>query len=217
MKAEEIPIYIVNRNRLTTTKELVYWLLDSGMFNITIVDNGSTYQPLLDWYDLGDVRVVFMNRNAGPWVIWTMKMHEIVQPYIVTDSDIVPSVDCPKDLVARLQEVLYQNWYGKVGPSIRLDNLPESPWREQCIASQKKYWERTENGSYIAPIDTTFAIYKSEWIDPQPGTALRLAPPYSVEHRPWYTWPLTEEEKFYRANADTTTSMIDKEPYFRFA
>jgi hypothetical protein len=47
-----IKVVINNRNRLTTTKFMVEKLLslnpDGG---IIIIDNGSTYEPLLNWYD----------------------------------------------------------------------------------------------------------------------------------------------------------------------
>ena len=47
----DIKVVINNRNRLTTTKNLVEHLLRlNPEEKIIIIDNKSSYQPLLDWY-----------------------------------------------------------------------------------------------------------------------------------------------------------------------
>ena len=46
-----IPIIINNRNLLTWPKAMVERISRyEGVGDIIIVDNGSTYEPLLDWY-----------------------------------------------------------------------------------------------------------------------------------------------------------------------
>jgi len=46
------PIYLTNMNRLTTTKKMVEDLFRlNGNAKINIIDNASTYAPLLAWYE----------------------------------------------------------------------------------------------------------------------------------------------------------------------
>ena len=205
-----VPIYIINRDRVTTTRVLVEWLLKSGNDSITIIDNDSTYAPLLDYYKeiQHDVCIKYMHCNAGPWVFWEEGLYkEQTSVYVVTDSDVVPSEGCPLDLLTKMEELLdkyfVQN-YWKVGPGLRIDNLPDSPWKEEVINGQQPYWQtKLTDNSFIAALDTTFAMYKGGFGDQEMGHALRLDIPYVFEHRPWYAWPLDEEEKYYIEHADT--------------
>ena len=57
---KNIPIVILNRDRLYPLQEQVNVLQKKGYTNITIIDNQSTYQPLLDWYEISGVDV-FVN------------------------------------------------------------------------------------------------------------------------------------------------------------
>src|SRR5271154_6345144 len=104
-----IPVYITNRDRLTAPKKLVEWLLvTKDVGQITILDNDTTYPPVLDWYEtLHDVVVTKMNRNGGPWVFWELEMQKSQPtPYIVTDSDMVPSDGCPDDIIEKMRVLL---------------------------------------------------------------------------------------------------------------
>ena len=47
---KNIPIVILNRDRLYPLIDQVNVLRQKGYNNITIIDNQSTYQPLLEWY-----------------------------------------------------------------------------------------------------------------------------------------------------------------------
>ena len=46
----KLPIVIINRDRLTCTKQLIERLLEKHCDNIYILDSNSTYEPLLDYY-----------------------------------------------------------------------------------------------------------------------------------------------------------------------
>jgi hypothetical protein len=50
MNWQEIPVFIINRDRLTSLRQMVNWLLESGTRQIGIFDNASAYQPLLQYY-----------------------------------------------------------------------------------------------------------------------------------------------------------------------
>lgn len=208
----DVPVYIISRDRVTPMQDLIRWLRDAGISRITILDNKSTYEPLLEYYrHLEDgVTVQYMNDNLGPWVFWDRKMHEgTTSPYVVTDSDVVPADCCPKDLMDKLWGALQRHpTREKAGPGLRIDNLPDSfPGKQGHITAQEQYWkERLDGECFAAGIDTTFAMYK-----PKAGTSsemhigIRMDFPYVAEHRPWYMWPVPEEERYYREHADSGT------------
>ena len=62
--ATEIPIIINNFNRLSTLKELLTSLEQRGYNNIHILDNASTYPPLLAYYKTCPYEVIFL-RNVS--------------------------------------------------------------------------------------------------------------------------------------------------------
>lgn len=217
--AAQVPVFISNRNRLTSTRSLIEWLFRAGTQRIVILDNDSTYPPLLEYYDrISHAVSVKRQENLGPWAFWEQGMHlEQRTPYVVTDSDLVPADCCPMDLIEKILSILsaYPEC-GKVGPGLRLDNLPDlsrdfithgdgKEWKGEEI-----YWkDRHPSGAFKAPIDTTFAMYAkgSPWV-PAGWYNLRIDTPYVVEHTPWYVDKLTDEEKYYREHADSTWSHI---------
>lgn len=201
-----IPVYIINRNRLAAMRKLIAWLLDAGTERIVIVDNDSQYPPLVDYYkhDLEQgVTLVHAGRNAGPQIFWEREMqHWQDTPYVVTDSDLVPSACCPKDLIAKLDSILKQYVRkGKAGPNLRIDNLPDVvPFKHKIIQQCQGFWQhRLSHECFEAAIDTTFALYRahSNWVDSSPASGIRMDFPYVMEHTPWYSWPLTEEDEYF--------------------
>lgn len=207
------PIFFINRNRFSALKTLVEWLLYYGFKNITILDNDSSYPLLMDWYRnleaVGDVKVKRMYGNYGPWVLWKRNMHlDIKVPYIVSDPDLIPAPYCPGNLVQRMFDLLTESdRFDKVGPSLRLDNVPGHYAKKDLVLAWESYfWHRpVGRGVYNAPIDTTFAMYRPGTnfkIDPNKNA--RLGYPYTLEHTPWYIDErnLDEEEQYYRNNAD---------------
>ena len=126
---------------------------------------------------------------------------------MVTDPDVVPTVTCPHDLVRRMLEALETlPTVGKVGPSLRVDNLPPHYLlREEVVEWETQFWQKptADGGAYEAQLDTTFALYRPG-SEPWPeGAHYRLAPPYSVEHVPWYenSERACEEREFYKEHA----------------
>ncbi len=157
--------------------------------------------------------------NLGPWRFWETFQYSYQRtPYIVTDSDLVPADCCPVDLIGKMLNVLQQYpECGKVGPGLRLDNLPDLS-REFITHGDGKGWEgegiywqrRHPSGAFSAPIDTTFAMYApgSPWV-PAGWQNLRLDTPYVVEHTPWYiSKPFSDEDQYYRDHASTTWSHV---------
>lgn len=210
----DIPVFIVNRNRHEAMVRLIDWLRAGGTRKIVILDNASTYPPLLQYYDAlpAGVNVLRLPQNHGPYVLWQQRVHEVLDtPYVLTDSDIVPADFCPADLVGRLYETLLR--YpdaGKVGPALRIDNLPDGYADADTVRKwESQFWEHpVAPGVFAAPIDTTFALYPAKAAFSIDDRALRLGRPYVVEHTPWYAEEgrLSEEEQYYRSHASKTFS-----------
>jgi hypothetical protein len=188
----EIPVIINNRDRFTYLLQLIEWLEKAGMKNIIILDNDSTYPPLLDYYSKTKYRVVKLGDNVGHLALWKCSLYSEIASryYIYTDPDVVPVEDCPVDLPAFLLKQLKR--YAsveKIGMGLKIDDLPDQYNRKQEVIDwEKRYWEiPVAEGVFRAEVDTTLALYR-----PYANSAKRVAPayrtgpPYVARHLPWY-------------------------------
>lgn len=207
---QSIPIIIVNRNRLAALKSLIEWATRLGCLDVRIIDSASDYPPLLSFYESlpKNVSLLRLPKNEGPWAFWERGIHTTIRsPYIVTDADLVPSEFCPDDLIPRLLALLtrYPDC-GKVGPGLRIDNLPDC-YGQASIAYrwETQFWHRPlARGLFSAPIDTTFALYPEGAEFNRSPKNIRVGHPYLFDHTPWYVdeESLGEEELHYRHRTD---------------
>jgi hypothetical protein len=210
----DIPVFIVNRNRLQALQRLVAWLLHAGTRRIVILDNASNYPPLLQWYQAlpAGVNALLLPDNLGPYVLWQQGVHRVLDtPFVLTDSDVVPASFCPADLIgALLQQLQRFPDAKKVGPALRIDNLPEHYAEVDVVRKwESQFWEHpVAPGVFAAPIDTTFALYPPRAEFSNEACNLRLGHPYIVEHTPWYVneAALDDEERHYRAHTSVVHS-----------
>lgn len=211
---KDIPIIINNFNRLSYLKLLIEALEQRGYFNIQIIDNASTYPPLLEYYKDCHYRIFRLEKNTGQLALWESDVykHFINDYYVYTDSDIVPVKECPDDFMEVFLETMRKYKFArKVGFSLKIDNLPEfCEMREEILKWEEQYHEfSVDDLLYRAPIDTTFALYRPR----AKGGSNSYVPmyrtkfPYEAEHLPWYidSKNMQEEDIFYIRNAKTTT------------
>ncbi len=215
--ARQIPIIINSFNRLSTLKQLIASLEQRGWTNIYILDNCSTYPPLLEWFKSTKYEVIYLPANLGFKALWRHKPSRkrfCGDYYIYTDADLVLDKDCPADIIDRMFKLLKNNYpYAfKIGPSIRIDDLPDCYNRKrEVIEWESQFFLRpVGDGLYRAPIDTTFALYR-----PRIGLSrrmslesYRMAAPYQIVHLPWYenSDALTDEEQYYKSHCSHATS-----------
>lgn len=204
-----IPVIINNRNRYTYLLELIKWLENADMDNIIILDNDSTYEPLLDYYATTSHRVVKLNANVGHLALWKSTLYDEVssQHYIYTDPDVVPAKNCPEDVIWYLLEQLRKYpAIQKIGLGLKIDDLPEHySHKRKVIDWESKFWKHEiAPGIYNAEVDTTFALYRpytngAKWVAP----AYRTGEPYVAHHLPWYenTASPGEENEYYASHA----------------
>ncbi len=208
---KQVPIFINSRDRLDCLKQLVEWLLSRGYCNIYVLDNKSTYLPLINYYKLlktGPVRVIFLQANEGHQALWKAKILEQLQidtPYVYTDSDVLPLEECPEDFILHMLKVLRQNsMIQKIGLSLRLDDVPQENYPE----NERQFWElEFAPNLYYAYTDTTFALYRGGrrfYIN----EAIRIGYPYMARHLPWYynKQNLPVDEAYYVKRANTSST-----------
>jgi hypothetical protein len=208
----DVPVIINNRNRLSTLERLLDWLRRAEMREIYILDNASTYAPLLDFYRRMPYHMIRLSENVGYLALWeTAVWQEFAHDYyIYTDSDVVPEDGCPGDLVHRLFEVLEQHpEIEKAGPGLRIDDIPDTnSLKAEILAMESRFWtKRASPGVYDAQIDTTFALYRPFARGGYWAKAYRTAPPYVARHLPWYvdSGNPDAEEQYYRLHSHSTT------------
>ncbi len=215
---KSIPIIIISFNQLFYLKQLVTFLKKHKYTKIVIIDNNSTYKPLLEYFETlsTDVKIHKLKENFGHLVFWKNK--KIFNKYskgyyMVTDADIVPDPDCPPDFVRYLKKVLERNQkITKVGFSLKIDDIPDTnPNKQKVINWESKFWEnQNKEGNYLADIDTTFALYRPGYYYKQKGfyAAIRTRWPYQAKHGGWYLdiANLSEEQVLYFATCNESSS-----------
>lgn len=207
-----IPIIINNRNLLTWPKQMVEDLKKLKLVgDIFIIDNDSTYEPLLDWYETKPCEVLKLNNfgHAAPWICGLVeKMGDV---YIVTDPDLGIQ-ELPYNTLEVINEKLNQLPYlGKIGLKLAWECVSEdSPYYKHLQNYEKQRWlsSKTENEVYVdVHIDTTFALYNTKNYFIGGGS---LNNPYVARHYPWEFTPelrnQNEEFCFYLAHASNSSS-----------
>jgi hypothetical protein len=193
-----IPIYINCRDRVSELQQLVAWLEKAGQERIILLDNDSTWEPLLDYLRASPHEVRYLNENAGSKAIWLRGMTPD-EPYIYTDPDLIPIEDCPLDAIDRLAELLTRYPHPKAGLGLYLDDLPDDfhsmAWERSLVAPERLL----EAGIYDSLIDTTFALYRAGEVFGY--SSLRLGSPYQMRHTSWYPRALDDENRHYLSRA----------------
>jgi hypothetical protein len=218
-----VPVFINVRDRLSCLKQLLQWLERAGHCNITLIDNASTYPPLLQFFEQRNYRIIRLKQNLGHTALWRIKELRSItarQWFVYTDPDVIPADTCPLNVVAYLHRQLQEfPFYIKAGLGLRLNDLPDCYHLKQRVID----WEQQLIGKEIASdvfeadIDTTFALYR-------PGTPYTIGPSirfqgrYSAHHLPWYmdSSQPDEEEQYYRSHASpgvTTWNVYGDERY----
>ncbi|WP_088162999.1 glycosyltransferase family A protein [Sphingobacterium sp. G1-14] len=221
--SKSIPILIINYNQLENLKYLVSFLLKRGFKNIIIIDNKSTYAPLLEYYNeiRGTVTVEMMSDNLGHMVFFENKQLQEKYGqgyYCITDADIRPNDNLPDNFLDTLIRTLdrYQFSVLKTGFALDLESIPEYyPFREKVIKWEQQFWEhQLDTNIYKAGIDTTFALYKPKYpinfkVKPiRFYEGIRIAGDFTSKHMGWYLNPknLTEEQLFYMRTSSSSSS-----------
>lgn len=223
---KEIPIIIVNYNQLYYLKQLVNSLIKHEFENIILIDNKSTYPPLLEYYKEVEklVSIEFMQENFGHAVFFKnnyLRKKYGKGFYVITDADILPNKNLPNDFLDQMVIHLKKHWreITKVGFALRLDDIPdENILKEKILKWEEKFWQfKDSEDVYIAPLDTTFALYKPGYPKKYNNisylSAHRFGNNFIAKHGGWYINQsnMTEEQCFFVATASKSSSWLYNE------
>jgi glycosyltransferase involved in cell wall biosynthesis len=108
---QNLPIFVISFNHLTHLKSIVEFFQREGISNVAIIDNNSTYPPLVDYLKTVPYKVYRMSRNYGHMVLFDNPLFkEIVDNkyFALTDPDILPEAACPKEYFTVFMKILLQ-------------------------------------------------------------------------------------------------------------
>lgn len=219
-KMDKIPCFLIARDRFMCLKDMVEYLLEIPELEVIIIDNASSYSPLLKWYDTEPCKIYRLSNNFGNFCLFSAtdaipgfekpNFKEIYgidkgQQYILSDCDLDLKTFVPSEtLLPTLQEGLRRYpWAVKCGLSLEIDDLPNTP-----LAREARNWEGNNfhkiDELYIkAPVDTTFALYTGIGEQNDFDRCLRVGKPYTARHLTWYYStenPPPPDEDFYIKN-----------------
>lgn len=197
------PIILTNMNRFGTCKKMVDDLFNlNGNSRITIIDNASTYPPLLKWYDeiKTDVAIIRNPENLGPWTFFYGGNFSSVpdEYYIYSDADLELNPKMPYNW----QEIMLENinkYSRKASLVLRLDDIPDSyEFKSNIINHQSVCWYDSGTPDlYRAITDMTFSMDKKS--NGHRYESMRLGGDFACRHIPWYIDfnNISEEEIYY--------------------
>lgn len=218
----EIPVFINCRDRVATLQKTISAIERTGLKNIFLIDNQSSYGKLLDYYEKTKYQVILLGENMGhkaPWESGAVRLISAGNPYILTDPDVVLSEHYTESTITKMLEILDEHpGYVKIGPALSIDDIPDSYEHKKTVQKwEKQFWNteiKTSTGliAYDAEIDTTFAIYRQN----MPYITLpsiRIGEPYTAKHLPWYqdSSALNEEEEYYKQHASSSVNTWNKD------
>lgn len=216
---KNIPIIINNRNRYTFLLKLINSLVVKGYHNIHIIDNDSSYPPLLEYYEHCPYKIYRLKKNLGHLALWKSGLHQNFNKnyYVYTDPDIEIIEDCPEDFMKYLIAIIEKNYkIQKIGFGLKYDDLPDHfSKKNEVIEWEKRFYKNPyADNLYIANVDTTFALYRPRASGGSHDFKLniRTSFPYQCRHLPWYldSANMPDEEIFYMDNAKTSTFWTSK-------
>lgn len=225
MEIKNIPLIIPVFNQLTYTKNLINWFMWYYPENpIYIVDNLSTYDPLLTYY----AEPFSNNRNLK---IWTYAENDCIKNlqtvikghinhnyeyYIISDPDIMPHPNTPPNFLEIFKDAIDNKGFHRAGFGLITDDLPEELNERKMIIGNEAallnqpipfFYKDKRYDGFKAPLDTTFCLYKRDnggWSSPMNGNdwgnCLRL---FKAFHFGWYLRPdfINEEMDYYFKSA----------------
>jgi hypothetical protein len=229
----EIPILVPVFNLCTYANNMVHQLISRGVTSFIICDNASTYPPMIQYLDAlsKSQRVVRFNENLGPRIFAeSLDFLDILPEYfVITDPDLILNDQLPGDFIHNMKDVINAYNVAKVGLALDIyDKCDKFFNKDQVQVWESKYWLNKvpalpnciSDPIYIAPIDTTFCLFKkSKYVEEllsnghgiTATSALRIAGRFTCEHTGWWlNQPVPHYEMEYYKNTQTWSSTCNE-------
>jgi hypothetical protein len=190
----QIPIVIIAWNNLFFVQKFVEQIR-GWKYPIIILDNNSTFQPLLDYYRVlkGELRerltLYMLDQNYGHEV-YKKRMDLLPSLYVISDPDLELNQAMPANVVEHLMVISRRYGLRKVGLALDISE-PEKfiagSYGKLVHGIESGYYqnqiEDPDYTLYIAPTDTTFCLVNTEYDE---NRNLRVGGPFTAKHLPWY-------------------------------
>ncbi len=191
---ENMTAVIIGYNQCTFIKNMVKQL-EKYTSDILIIDNASTYQPLLDYY-AKDFKYTLLKQKAnyGAYVYWENRIQKIVGDiYILTDPDLQFNLNLPDNFIHEFIDIMNYFKVSRVGFALFIDSddirtdvtfLGKSikVWESQFWQHRLTYPLCPSMELYKADIDTTFCLINKRYQNHH----IRVAGDYTCFHIPWH-------------------------------
>jgi len=204
---------IINWNRLDLPRKMADYLADCDGIEPIIVDNGSTYEPLLEYYKHCPHKVEMLNANWGPAGIFlcgVLEKYGVSENFIITDPDLDLS-NIPKDFLHILQLGLDRHSFAhKSGFSLEINDLLDNELKDYILGWESGAWGvKLDDMFYKAYIDTTFCLCRKIYND---FPSVRTDRPYTAKHVPWYYTKenLPDDEKYYLQHTSACSAYAER-------
>jgi hypothetical protein len=223
----QIPIFIISWNQYTYVKSMVEQLLKYPNMKIYIIDNKSTYKPLVDYLKEIDghnnIKVLYQPENYGHRVYERPEIYELGgDMYVVTDPDLKLNPKMPENFLEIMATLSAQYKTNKIGLALDIKNDIDLTKKldgrngETFATNEAPYWKDPVNDPkyelYRAPIDTTFALINKKYrMLGNMYNSIRIAGDFTAVHRPWTISNKTEvppeEMEYYLKNDNKSTTL----------
>lgn len=195
MMKTKIPIVIIGWNNLYFVKRFIQQIRRFQL-PIIVLDNNSTYQPLLTYYDdikkeLGEnITINLLPQNYGHSVYKKLQ-HLLPTVYVLSDPDLQLNTDMPLNFDEHLLNISNSYKAYKVGLALDIsdsDKFIEGEYGKLVYKIEKNYYTKpivhSDYELYAAPTDTTFCLINNNYMSQK--TELRVGGVFKAKHLPWY-------------------------------
>ena len=208
-----IPVFIIAFNNPTYVSSMIDQLLKYTS-DIYVIDNCSTFPPMIKLLDETKVNVIRMPQNYGHMVYLRPEIQDLVKGdcYCITDPDLRLNQNLPSNFIEIFKNISDDYQMYKVGFALdRLNNIrTDVTFKGKSITDWEAFvWncrvDHPKIEMYYAEIDTTFCLINKKYKDDNLCNHIRVAGDFLCIHRPWLvTWKdeLPEDElSFYRTHS----------------
>lgn len=199
-KKLEIPCLIISYNNVTFVKKICERIQENITDNIVILDNNSSFEPMIDFLNNCKFRTIRFNKNHGHKVYELEEVKkDIGSIFLLTDPDIEISKSVDGKIIEKMIELSELYKIRKIGLALEInsDEIREDiKYQDGKTFWTIKEWERRywtnrvanqELEMYWADVDTTFCLVNNNYADkPNNWPYIRLAGEYTSKHIPWY-------------------------------
>ncbi len=191
---ENITAVVIGYNQSTFIKNMVAQL-ERFTSDIVVIDNNSTFKPLLDYYQ-NDFKYTLLkqNFNHGHLVYALPSIQQLVGDiHILTDPDLRFNPNLPGDFIKDLISISNYFEAERVGfaldifsddirTDIVLNGYTIKGWENQFWANKLLFPPKEHLDLYAAPIDTTFCLFNRRF---KKNTHIRIGGDFTCTHIPW--------------------------------